>query len=301
LQNPELAFVFPAFVNEYPADATTILPGFEIQFRTALHRAADAVASCLTSFSFDDNNFLEDEFKTQFVTYAYSCAMSDILREQAPEPAFLSGFSMGLYAALYHAGSITYESGLRLISKAYLDSIQCLKSRHFTMGTTIGLSLEDLTELMERNSLPVEITNLNSRYAITFAGLYADVSGLLEKAAEAGALKTRMLKVSVPYHTRFLASVAETFSAHVREVEIRPPNYPVISQIDQSVLHGPVAIREELVKNLYTHLSWMHTLEKLLELGARTLVECGPGRSLTKNSRFIEGDFRFIHPDAILL
>ncbi len=176
MQNSRLAFVFPAFVSEYPGDAAAILPDFEARFRVTLKRAADAVAPCLVSFSFDGNNFLEDEFKTQFITYAYSCTAADILRERAPEPGYLSGFSMGIYAALYHAGSISFETGLKLISKAYLDSLQCLKSRQFTMGTTIGLSLEDLTGLIERNNLPVEVTNLTSRYAITFAGLFDDVS-----------------------------------------------------------------------------------------------------------------------------
>ena len=51
---------------------------------------------------------------------------------------------MGIYAALYHAGCIGYETGLTLVSKAFLDSIQCLKSRQFTMGTIVGLSIEDV-------------------------------------------------------------------------------------------------------------------------------------------------------------
>jgi [acyl-carrier-protein] S-malonyltransferase len=140
------------------------------------------------------------------------------------------------------------------------------------------------------------VINLNSPVTITISGLFDHVSLLLEKAIAEGALKTRMLKVSVPYHTAYLAPVAESFSQHVREVEILPPSIPVVSQIDQSILHGPVAIREELVKNLYHHLSFMHTHQQLLDLGVRSFVECGPGKSLTRNSRFLEGDFTFYHP-----
>ena len=151
-----------------------------------------------------------------------------------------------------------------------------------------------LTDLIEKHNLPLEIINLNSPITITISGLMHHVSLLLEKAVEEGALKTRILKVSVPYHTRYLAPVAESFTSHVREAEIGMPSVPVVSQIDQSILHGPMAIREELVKNLYHHLSFMHTHQRLLELGVKSFVECGPGKSLTRNSRFLEGEFQVL-------
>lgn len=301
MYQPKLAFVFPAFANEYPADAATILPGFAARFRDQLALTPARVATCLEKFDFQSNNFLEDEFKTQLVTYAYSCTISNILKEKGIHADFVSGFSMGIYAALYHAGSISYETGLNLVSKAYLDSIQCLKSRQFTMGTTIGLSHDDVSALIEKNNLPLEIINLNSPHSVTVSGLTHHVSILFDKAIEEGALRTRILKVSVPYHTRYLAPVAESFTTHVREMEILPPSVPVVSHIDQSILHGPVAIREEMVKNLYHHLSFMDTHRKLLGLGVRSFVECGPGRSLTRNSRFLEGEFRFYHPSELTL
>lgn len=300
MYQPRLAFVFPAFANDYPPDAKDVLPGFLPRFRETLALTPKRIATCLERFDFGSNNFLEDEFKTQLITYAYSCTLSDMLKQKGVLADFISGFSMGIYAALYHAGSITYETGLSLVSKAYLDSIQCLKSRQFTMGTIIGLSQRDVTSLIEQHNLPLEIINLNSPISITISGLMYHVNLLLDRAMEEGAMKTRILKVSVPYHTRYLAPVAESFSAHVKEAEISTPNTPIVSQIDQSILQGPVAIREELVKNLYHHLSFMHTHQKLLELGVKSFVECGPGKSLTRNSRFLEGEFRFYHPVELI-
>ena len=300
MYEPKLALVFPAFANEYPPDAKDVLPGFDLRLKDRLRLTPKRIATCLDRFDFDSNNFLEDEFKTQLITYAYSCTLSDMLKEGGVRADYLTGFSMGIYAALYHAGSIGYETGLTLISKAYLDSIQCLRSRQFTMGTIVGLSHDDVIGLIEQHKLPLEVINLNSPVTITISGLFDDVSLLLAKAVEEGALKIRVLKVSVPYHTRYLAPVAESFSQHVREVEIGVPSIPVISQIDQSLLHGPVAIREELVKNLYHHLSFMHTHHALLELGVRSFSECGPGKSLTRNSKFLQGEFRFYHPSDVI-
>ncbi len=300
MHQPELALLFPAFASEYPPDARNILPGFESRFKEKLSLTPKRIATCLDRFDFDSNNFLEDEFKTQLVTYAYSCTVSDMLREKNVKALYVSGFSMGIYAAMYHAGSISYETGMTLIAKAFLDSLQCLKSRQFTMGTIVGLTLDDVNGIIEQHDLPLEIINLNSEVTITVSGLFEDVGLLLGKATEMGALKTRVLKVSVPYHTRYLAPVAETFLQHVREADIVTPEVPLVSQIDQSILHGPMALREELVKNLYHHLSYMHTHHRLLELGVKSFVECGPGKSLTRNSRFLSGDFRFYHPAEVV-
>lgn len=296
----KLAFIFPAFANEYPADALDILPGFSSRFKTLLSSIPANISPEIEHFDAVSKNFLEDEFATQLITYAYSCAVSDMLKEKGVVPDFVSGFSMGIYAALYHAGSMDFETGLHLVNMAYSDSIRCLKSRQFTMGTTIGLSYDDVAGIIEANQLPLEIINLNSPVAVTVSGLTCDVNVLFEKATEEGALKTRILKVSVPYHTRYLAPVAESFTRHVKDVEIAPPAMPLVSQIDQSILHGPMAIREELVKNLYHHLSFLHTHHRLLELGVKSFVECGPGKNLMRNSRFLEGEFGFFHPSEVI-
>ncbi|HNW75355.1 MAG TPA: ACP S-malonyltransferase [Bacteroidales bacterium] len=294
LQEP--AFVFPAFANNYTHEAKEALPGLEIRFREMLTLFSEDLAR----FDFVTNNFLGDEFLTQVITYAYSCAVSDMLREKGYRAAYVSGFSMGIYSALYHAGSITYKTGLDLLSKAYHDSVECLPDETFTMGTVIGLSPSDVNGLVEKYRLPLEIINQSSPVTITVSGPSAPVRRLLEEAIGEGALKTHILNVSVPYHTHYLEPVAVSFSVHARNAAIHPPTIPVLSQIDQRILHTADDIREELVKNLFRHMNSMNAHETLLSLGVKTFVECGPGRGMKRNARFLEGDFRFYHPSELL-
>ena len=292
----DLAFIFPAFANDYTHEAKDTLPGLETRFRDMLV----SFSTDLVWFDFETNNYLDDEFLTQVITYAYSCAVSDILRGKGYRAAYVSGFSMGIYSALYHAGSISYKTGLDLIAKAYRDSVECLPDETFTMGTVIGLSPADVNGLLEKYDLPLEIINQSSPVTITVSGLSAHVRRLLAEATSEGALRTHMLKVSVPYHTRYLEPVAVSFSAHAGNATIHPAAIPVLSQIDQRLLHSADDIREELVKNLYRHMNSMSAHETLLSLGVKTFVECGPGRGMKRNARFLEGDFRFYHPSELL-
>jgi malonyl CoA-acyl carrier protein transacylase len=296
LYEPRLAFIFPAFVNEYPDDASAILPGFNDIFLENIRKGAEIVSRCIASFDFGTRNFLEDEAKTQLITYIYSCTVADMLNEKGIKPDFITGFSMGLYGALYHAGSITFGTGLQLISKAYLSCIRILASRQFAMGGIIGLSNGDILELIEKNNLSAEITNQNSIVSFTISGLYDEVTLILEKAREEGALHTRLLKASIPYHSKYMEDSVETFEPFVSFFEISSPVTPVVSQIDQSFLSTPELVRKELTRNLFTHTNWMETQYHLSKLGVKSFVECGPGKNLAKNSKFLEGDFRFYLP-----
>ena len=206
---------------------------------------------------------------------------------------------MGLYGALCHSGSISFGTGLQLISKAYLACIRTLASRQFGMGGTVGLTSEDLQGLIEKHYLSVEIINQNSKVSFTFSGLFDEVTLLLEKAREEGALHASLLKASIPYHSKYLESSAETFDPFVSFFEINDPVIPLISQIDQSHLSTADLVRKELVRNLFTHTNWMDTQYHLVKLGVKSFVECGPGKNLAKNARFLEGDFRYYFPSEL--
>ena len=54
------------------------------------------------------------------------------------------------------------------------------------------------------------------------------------------------------------------------------------------------AFKNETVRNLFTSLNWYKTQLYLQELGVKRFVECGSGKGIMKNARFIEGDAVFL-------
>jgi malonyl CoA-acyl carrier protein transacylase len=299
LSDNRSAFIFPAFTSDYTDHPGQNMRGFDEQFNKFLHRAAGSIDRELAAFNFVEKTFLEDELRTQYITYLYSCTASFLLRRAQLFPVMTAGYSMGIYAALFDSGSITFEAGLELIRAAFGSLKASLNDRPFGMGTLIGLDDRDIHTLIEQSSLRVEITNQNASHSFVVSGYRDDVHKLMELAKEDGALHTRDLTVSVPYHSSYLEEGAIDFSRQISRVSISAPATPMISLIDQVLLPTPDIIRQEIIRNLFQPLNWFNTMRVMMRSDVSQFIECGPSRGLAKNARFMDG-IRFSPLPSIL-
>lgn len=292
-QQNRSAFIFPAFINEYPENPFEGLPELQDHFQFLLKESSLLVDPSLAEFDFISNNFLWDELRTQYLTYIYSCAVADIFSKKSVIPNYSAGYSMGIYAAFVQANALTFADGLVLIRQAHKTIKNIVRGRKFGMCSIIGLNRDDIKGLISSHLLQVEITNQNSEFAFVLSGLHEDVSRLLEAAVKEGALHTHLLNVSLPYHSSFLKETRHSFGDFVEKISFANPQTKIISLIDQHILKDPTDIKEEVVKNLFTPLNWFRTQSELIKSGINLFVECGIGKNLVKNSKFIEGDFKF--------
>lgn len=296
---PPLVFVFPAFSNDYSVHPGNDLKGFKEQFDQLVNEACRFHEFLPAGFHFQDNNFLDDELKTQYITYLYSCAASMVLRKNQRIPDYSAGYSLGLYAALYDSGSITLDTGLRFIQQAYLAIGESVKGQTSGMGTIIGLDRNDIELLIGKSNLKIDITNQNAPYSFVVSGIREDVVKLLYLANEEGALHTRTLPVSVPYHYHQLKDAATRFEKKTSHLDVFPSLNPIVSLIDQKELHTPRELRRELTGNLYLPLNWYKTQQWFLLRGIYRFIECGPSKSLVKNAKFVAPELRFFSLDRI--
>ena len=298
MSNNCTAFIFPAFTSDYDNHPGQNMPGFMERFIEFISRAADSIDPALAGFDFYGNRFGEDELRTQYLTYIYSCAASSWLREAGLTPFLNAGYSMGIYATLSDALSIRFETGLELIRLAYQCVHETLKGNSFGMGTLIGLDRNDIQLIIGLSSLRVEISNQNAAHSFVVSGYRDDIQTLMKLATDEGALHARLLTASVPYHSSHLHQAALDFSRHVSNVEILLPQTAIISLIDQAILSTPENIRLELVRNLHHPLDWHLTMQSMLVEKVSHFIECGSSKSLVKNARFIDGNFRFDSLDS---
>jgi malonyl CoA-acyl carrier protein transacylase len=289
LPDNQIAFVFPAFPGDYTDHPGKTLPGFEEQFNSLLARAAGFTDPELAGFGFEVCNFLQDELRTQYITYIYSCTISVVFRKAHISPVITAGYSMGIYAALFDAGAISFETGLQLIKYAYISLRASLGKEKYAMGTFIGLSEIDILQLIDQCSLRVEITNQNAAYSFVVSGYQTDIHKLIELAKEEGALHARDLAVSIPYHSSYLKDGATDFADQAGHLTIKAPGFAVISMIDQISLSTPEIIRQEICRNLFQPLNWYKTMQVLLSRNIGTYAECGPSSGLAKNAKFVDG------------
>lgn len=293
MSHKKLAFVFPPFASDYPDDPFSNLTGFDDCFRKYLSRAAEFADPDLIRFDINSETFLDDELKTQYISYIQACALISWFSSKGLVPAYCSGYSMGIYAALFQSEVISFLDGLVLIRQAYKEINKITGKKEYGMCAIIGLNKDDLEQLIINGKLNVRLAIQNSVCSFSISGPAEDITQLIESAQKEGALSTRMLNVSVPYHSDFLKETAIGFSEFVNQMQFRSPKMPIISLVDQEILLEEHALKEEVVRNLFTSLNWYETQLYLHELGVNKFVECGSGKGIVKNARFIEGDAVF--------
>ncbi|MCX6249009.1 MAG: ACP S-malonyltransferase [Bacteroidetes bacterium] len=300
MSQKKLAFVFPPFASDYPDEPFTNLSGFEDCFRKFLSRAAEFADPDLNQFSIPSRTFLDDELKTQYISYIQACALVSWFRQKGVIPAYSSGYSMGIYAALFQSEVISFLDGLVLIRQAYKEIKKITGKQEYGMCSIIGLNQDDIDHLILKQKTTLKLAIQNSVCSFSFSGIAREIQKLAESAQEEGALSTRVLNVSVPYHSFYLKDISEGFSEFVNQMSFRSPKMPIVSLIDQEILLEEHALKNEVVRNLFTSLNWYGTQLYLQELGVNRFVECGSGKGIVKNARFIEGDAVFYTANSFM-
>jgi [acyl-carrier-protein] S-malonyltransferase len=100
-------------------------------------------------------------------------------------------------------------------------------------------------------------------------------------ADEAEAMKTVMLNVSGPFHSPLLEPAADKLRAALDTVKFNPiGNIKILSNVTADY-HSDAALKDMLVKQMYSPVRWTKTIEKLAADGCETFIEVGPGKTLT--------------------
>ncbi len=293
------SFIFPAFVSEYSGNEPEVLRRYSDDFDVLLHKASNHLEIDLTTFDILHNSFQDHELNTQFISYIFSCAVSDILKSKNVNPQFISGYSMGLYAALYCGQAVTFTEGLDLISKAF-ELIKSTTGKIETgMGSIVGLSKEDVLNLIA-NKDGLILANTNGTYSYMISGVKKEIIDVIKLAKQEGALHASLMNVTCPYHTSLLNDASEKFRDYVlQQITLKNSTYKIVSGIDQRIFSAREEIIRELSANMNTEINWLKTMEKMLELNVGRFAECGAGTSLYKIGKFIKGEFK-IYPVSSL-
>lgn len=294
MQETLFVFVFPAFTSDLKDPPGKAIPGFNDHYQYLLETAVGAGFSGLPDVLAGNPAPNNDELNAQYASYLFSCAVSCALRENRLTPVVSSGYSMGIYAALFDSGSITFTEGLYLIRNAYRSLLMGLHQIPAGMIIVIGLSREDLEEIISQKQLHCRIANENAPFSFSLSGRLSDLQSLSGLALAEGALHVRFLDVSVPYHSEYAESGAREFQEEISAVAFRKPAHPILSLIDQSALTETETLRSETVRNLFTPLNWHQTLLKLKTMNpGYCMIECGLSTGLPRNSKFINGSLPF--------
>ena len=290
----KICTIFPAFGNEYVGNEKEIISKYSNIANDYINVASDLLEIDFKNIDFIQDNNSFDELLSQYLTYIFSCIISNILKNNKVNLSeHMAGYSMGIYAALYHAESISFKNGLLLIQNAYKFIIDSLNNQKFCLGTVIGLDYNDLNEIIKKNNLIyTNIINVNNKHSLVVSGIKEQIKIVIEKSKDEGALSAKILPITAPYHSNFLKDAAGSFKKFLEKIKFKKPIYKFISSFNQKELNNINEIKTELTNNIYINHNWYNTMNKLINLKHNNFFECGPGKSLFKIGKFIDGNFK---------
>ena len=228
--------------------------------------------------------------KCQPALFATSLAAFAAFRRLAPAsllPVAAAGLSLGELTALAAAKAFSVEDGFYLVQARGEAMAECTARHQGAMLAVIGLSSEAVEELCRASGATG--ANYNAQDQVVLSGSVESIEKAEALAKAQGAKRAVKLDVAGAFHSRLMQPAAEQFKRVLSNVEIRPPAFPIVSNVTGSSVQDPEEIRQLLVRQIVSPVLWESSIRHLIQAGATHFIEFPPARVLTALLRRIDG------------
>ncbi len=197
-------------------------------------------------------------------------------------PSVVAGHSLGEYSALVAAGALELTDAVRLVRVRAQAMQDAVPAGTGGMAAILGLSPALVAEACAEAAQGEEVAaaNLNDPGQIVIAGHAGAVARACEAAKARGAKRALPLPVSAPFHSALMRPAAERLATALQSVDVRTPAIPVVNNVDVALESDPARIKDALVRQAYSPVRWIETVQAIAARGATQVVECGPGKVL---------------------
>lgn len=278
----QTAFLFPGQGSQAVGMLADLAD--EAAVRQTFREAADTLGFDLWGLI---QNGPEDELNrtdlTQPALLACSVALWRLWEERGgARPDWLAGHSLGEYSALVCAGALSLADGVRLVETRGRFMQDAVPAGQGGMAAILGLEDDEVARLCREaaDHQVVQAVNFNAPGQVVIAGDSEAVDRAIEACKEAGAKRAMALPVSAPSHCELMKPAAEQLRGVLAELTLETPRIPIVNNVDVAVETEPAAIRDALVRQLYSPVRWSETVRRLLNEGVEQSYECGPGKVL---------------------
>ena len=227
---------------------------------------------------------LNKTWQTQPALLTASVAVYRVWQQKYPalKPDVMAGHSLGEYSALVCAGVLDFQDAVKLVELRGKLMQQAVPEGTGAMYAIIGLDNDAIINACKQaeQGEVVSAVNFNSPGQVVIAGVKAAVERAAALCKEAGAKRALPLAVSVPSHCALMKPAADQLSVSLESITLKEAGVSVLNNVDVKNEIEADAIRNALVRQLYSPVRWTETVEKMAQNGVEVLVEVGPGKVL---------------------
>lgn len=227
---------------------------------------------------------------TQPAVFLHSVISALVLGEEF-KPDMVAGHSLGEFSALVAAQALSFEDGLRLVSKRAMAMQKACELEPSTMAAIIGLPDDVVDEVCDSITDQVVVAaNFNCPGQIVISGTIEGIDKACAILTEKGAKRALKLSVGGAFHSPLMQPAAEELRAAIMSTNFKTPKCPIYQNVNAYPQVEPDKIRENLVAQLTAPVRWTQTVKNMIADGATEFYELGPGDVLKGLIRKVSKD-----------
>lgn len=272
------AYVFPGQGAQFPGMGKDLYENSKTG-KELFEKANEILGFRITDVMFEGTDEdLKQTKVTQPAIFLHSVILARTLENFHPD--MVAGHSLGEFSALVANGALSFEDGLRLVSKRAAAMQKACEAEPSTMAAIMGLKNETVEEVCGGIDEIVVPANYNSPGQVVISGSIKGVDLAVKNLQEKGAKKAIKLKVGGAFHSPLMDPAKKELEKAINETHFSKPVCQVYQNATAAPSEEPQMIKENLIKQLTSPVKWTQTVEKMLKDGAESFTEVGPGKVL---------------------
>ncbi|MCE7068817.1 MULTISPECIES: ACP S-malonyltransferase [unclassified Dyadobacter] len=273
------AYIFPGQGSQFKGMGLDLYQSSD-SAKTLFDQANSILGFDITKIMFEGS---DEELKQTNVTQPAIFIHSVILAKISPDftPNMVAGHSLGEFSALVAAGALSFEDGLKLVAKRADAMQKACEIRPSTMAAILGLADNIIEEVCAGITDEIVVpANYNCPGQVVISGTFEGVEKACELLKAAGAKRALILPVGGAFHSPLMEPAREELASAIHAAEFEAPICAIYQNVNAMPATEVNVIKENLISQLTAPVRWTQTIEQMVNDGAETFIECGPGKVL---------------------
>jgi [acyl-carrier-protein] S-malonyltransferase len=227
----------------------------------------------------EDAEALKQTKVTQPAVFLHSVILAKVLGDSF-KPEMVAGHSLGEFSALVSAGYLSFEDGLKLVSKRAMAMQKACEQNPSTMAAVLGLENEVVENICKEIKEIVVPANYNCPGQLVISGSNGGIDIACEKLTEAGARRAIKLPVGGAFHSPLMEPARAELEQAIDETNFAKGVCAIYQNVTATAITNPEEIKENLKKQLTASVLWTQTMQQMIADGLSSVTEVGPGKVL---------------------
>ncbi len=273
------AYIFPGQGAQFTG------MGLDLYEKSSQAKALFEQANDILGFSITETMFtgtpeaLKETKVTQPAIFLHSVILANTLGNSF-QPEMVAGHSLGEFSALVANKVLSFEDGLRLVSKRALAMQKACEIQPSTMAAVLGLEDTVVEEVCNQIDGVVVAANYNCPGQLVISGEISAVENACEIFKEKGARRALLLPVGGAFHSPMMEPAREELAAAIEATTFANPICPIYQNVTANAVTNPVEIQKNLMAQLTAPVRWTQSVQQMIADGGTEFVEVGPGKVL---------------------